>query len=148
MRAWWRPCNADSHVSAAISLFGASAAAALGYAAISALVAEKKTSKEDAKARRKIVERSTRRAKKLAEATGHIGKTTAVAITSAWVLAREGIASGWGTAPAAAALAAVSGLGRLVLDRHWSTDSAAGYCAGIALGCACAGAYEVTSRRI
>lgn len=198
-------------------LFGASAVATLGYALISKKVAGDETWNEDLKARRKIVDKSTRRAKKAAQKTHHIGKwytlvplglagglvlarygklaaaatiagaaiaapasssildrvmkwrkpppgkpnqdntsypsghaleTTAVSIASAWVLAREGIASPWPVAPVAVAASAISGLGRLVLDRHWSTDSAAGYCAGIALGCACAGAYESISRRI
>lgn len=77
--------------------------------------------------------------------SGHALETTAVAVTSAWVLARERVASGWIVAPVAVAAAAISGLGRLVLDRHWSTDSAAGYLAGLALGCAGAGVYELTS---
>jgi membrane-associated phospholipid phosphatase len=202
--------------SAAVSLFGASAAATIGYAAISTLVAGRKTSSEDAKARRKILKHSSRRAKKLAEATGHIGKwytlvplglaaggalawhgklaagatiaglsivapasssildrvmkwrkpppgkpnqsntsypsghaleTTAVSVAAAWILARERIASGFVVGPIAATLAAVSGLGRLVMDRHWTSDSAAGYCAGVALGCAGAGVYELTSSK-
>lgn len=202
--------------SAAIPLFGASATATLGYAAVSTLVARRKTSQKDGEARREIMKHSTKRARTLAEATGHIGKwymlvplallggaalaknrrwaaaatvagasiaaatisplldrvmkfrspppgkpktkqsfpsghaleTTTVGVAAAWVLAREGIVSGWVTVPVAVAASAISGLGRLILDRHWSTDSAAGYCAGLALGCACAGAYELGSRRI
>jgi membrane-associated phospholipid phosphatase len=203
--------------SRALPLFGASALATLGYAAISAQVAKNKTWDEDLKARQEVVERTTTRAKKAAQATHHIGKwywnaplglvagallasrgkraaaasiafvgiaapiakevldrvmkwrqpppgkpkqsdtsypsghaleTTAVGITTAWILAREGIARGWVVAPIAACAAAVSGLGRLVLDRHWSTDLVAGYCAGVALGCATAGAYELGSRRL
>lgn len=204
-------------VDSALAPFGAAAAATLGYAAISVQVARRKTSEEDAKARREILKLSSKRARTLAEATGHIGKwyttvplallgagllakdrrwaaaatvagaaigaavlspvldrvmkfrapppgkmdptaqsypsghaleTTAVSVAAAWVLAREGIVSGWALAPVAVAASAISGLGRLVLDRHWSTDSAAGYCAGLAFGCVCAGAYEVGSRRI
>jgi membrane-associated phospholipid phosphatase len=197
-----------------LPLFGASALATLGYAIISRQVAENKTWDEDLKAREKIVEHSTKDAKKAAQATHHIGKwytlvplglaaglalaskgkvvagatvaavsiaaptassvldrvmkwrkpppgkpnqentsypsghaleTTAVSVATAWILARERIATGWILGPLAAALAAISGLGRLVMDRHWTTDSAAGYCAGIALGCASAGVYEITS---
>jgi membrane-associated phospholipid phosphatase len=80
--------------------------------------------------------------------SGHALETTAVGFTTAWVLAREGVAKGWVVGPIAACAAAISGLGRLVLDRHWSTDLAAGYSAGLALGCFCAGAYELGSRRI
>lgn len=202
--------------SAAIPLFGASATATLGYAAVSTLVARRKTSQKDGEARREILKHSSKRARTLAEATGHIGKwymlvplallgggllaksrryaaaatiagasiavatispvldrvmkfrtpppgkertkqsfpsghaleTTTVSVAAAWVLAREGIAPAWVTAPLAVAASAISGLGRLVLDRHWVTDSAAGYCAGLALGCAWAGAYELCSRRL
>lgn len=202
--------------SAAIPLFGASATATLGYAAVSTLVARRKTSHEDGQARREILKHASKRARTLAEATGHIGKwytlvplallgagalarkrryaaaatiatasiaaaaispvldrvmkfrapppgkertkqsfpsghaleTTTVSVAAAWALAREGIVPGWVIAPVAIAASAISGLGRLVLDRHWSTDSAAGYCAGLALGCACAGAYELASRRL
>jgi membrane-associated phospholipid phosphatase len=77
--------------------------------------------------------------------SGHALETTAVGTTAAWVLAREGIASPWLLGPIAACAAAISGLGRLVLDRHWSTDLAAGYCAGLALACAGAGGYELAS---
>ena len=80
--------------------------------------------------------------------SGHALETTAVALTTAWVLTREGIVRGSVAAPIAMCAAAISGLGRLVLDRHWSTDLVAGYCAGLALGCASAGAYELGSRRL
>lgn len=201
--------------STAVGWLGASALATAGYAAMSTVVAKRKTSTEDRKARREILRHSTKRAKKLAEATGHIGKwytlvplalasaawlakeeryaaavtiagaalgaatlspvldrvmkfrqpppgkkdptaqsypsghaleTTSVFIPGAWVLAREGLVNPWIAAPVAVVASVVSGAGRLILDRHWSTDSAAGYCAGIALGSACAGLYEITSR--
>ncbi|WP_437721049.1 phosphatase PAP2 family protein [Sorangium sp. So ce861] len=77
--------------------------------------------------------------------SGHALETTAVAIAGGYVLVREGVAGPWITAPLALASAA-SGLGRLVLDRHWSTDSLGGYLAGVALGTACAGVYEATRR--
>lgn len=75
--------------------------------------------------------------------SGHALETTAVAITSAYVLAREHLAPSAAVAPIAALASAVSGIGRLLMDRHWTTDAVAGYLAGIALGCACAGAYEL-----
>ena len=75
--------------------------------------------------------------------SGHALETTAASLTSSWVLARERVAPTAATAPIAVVLSLVSGLGRLVLDRHWSTDSLAGYLAGIALGSACAGTYEL-----
>ncbi|WP_438022864.1 phosphatase PAP2 family protein [Sorangium sp. So ce233] len=75
--------------------------------------------------------------------SGHALETTAVAIAGGYVLVREQLAGPWVVAPLALASAA-SGVGRLVLDRHWSTDAVGGYLAGIALGTACAGAYELT----
>jgi membrane-associated phospholipid phosphatase len=76
--------------------------------------------------------------------SGHAFETTAVAIAAGYTLAREAVVPPFVAAPLAAAASLISGLGRLVLDRHWPTDSAAGYCAGIALGTACAGVYELT----
>ena len=75
--------------------------------------------------------------------SNHAMETTATSLTSSWVLARERVAPSAATAPLAVLASLVSGLGRLVLDRHWSTDSIAGYLAGIALGSACAGGYEL-----
>ena len=66
-----------------------------------------------------------------------------MSLVVAWILARERLAPRAVVAPAAVAASAISGVGRLILDRHWTTDSIAGYLAGIALGTACAGGYEV-----
>ena len=198
----------------ALGLFAVSAIAGAGHVLISLLVKRGKTRDEDIAARRRLREHRSKRAERLAEATGHIGKwythvpialvgaallarnrrfaasaaiagaslgaaaaspcldrihahrtppptkrkiepdaqsfpsghaleTTAATFTAAWVLAREGVAPGVAAAPVAVLASLVSGVGRLVLDRHWVTDSVAGYCAGIALGAACAGAYEI-----
>lgn len=78
--------------------------------------------------------------------SGHALETTTVSLVAAWILARERIAPASAVAPAAVAASAISGLGRLVLDRHWTTDSIAGYLAGIALGSACAAGYEAAAR--
>ena len=76
--------------------------------------------------------------------SGHALKTSAVAVTTSYVLLREGMAPGWSVAPfGAASLAA--GAGRLLLDRHWTSDVVGGYCAGIALGAAGAGIYELAA---
>ncbi len=199
-----------------LGLLATTAAATLGYLAITQLVQTGKTRRKDARARRKALRAATPRAKQIAGVTGHIGKwymhvplalggaallwrsdhreaaatlagssllaaagsplldrihelrkpppgkhdpnaqsfpsghaleTTAVSLVVAWILARERIAPRSVMAPAAVAASAVSGLGRLVLDRHWTTDSIAGYLAGIALGSACATGYEVARTR-
>jgi membrane-associated phospholipid phosphatase len=67
-----------------------------------------------------------------------------VAVATSYVLLREGLAPRWSVAPfGLASLAA--GAGRLVLDRHWTSDVIGGYCAGIALGATCAGVYELAA---
>jgi membrane-associated phospholipid phosphatase len=38
-----------------------------------------------------------------------------------------------------------AGAGRLLLDRHWTSDVIGGYCAGIALGATGAGLYELSA---
>jgi undecaprenyl-diphosphatase len=78
--------------------------------------------------------------------SGHAIETTSVALVAAWMLAREQIAPAFIVAPLALVASLISGLGRLALDRHWVSDSAAGYCAGVALGAACAGSFELTRR--
>lgn len=197
-----------------LGLFSTAAAAIGAYVLVSSAVERGKTRRDDAKARRKIVRHSSKRAKRLAETTGHIGKwythvpaaavgatalaltghgraaiavgsisaaaaaasrildrvhdhrtpppgklaidpdaqsypsghaleTTSVALASAWILAREQIVPAAIGFPIAALASVISGVGRLALDRHWMTDSAAGYCAGIALASTCAGVYEL-----
>jgi undecaprenyl-diphosphatase len=76
--------------------------------------------------------------------SGHAIETTSVAFVASWILAREQVAPGFVVAPLAIVVSLISGLGRLVLDRHWVSDSAAGYCAGIALRAACAGSCELS----
>jgi undecaprenyl-diphosphatase len=76
--------------------------------------------------------------------SGHAIETTSVAFVAAWILASERISPAFVVAPATVVISLISGLGRLVLDRHWVSDAAAGYCAGIALGAACAGTFELS----
>ena len=75
--------------------------------------------------------------------SGHAMETAAVALTSAYVLAREERADAWIAASAALALPVISGAGRLFLDRHWASDVAGGLLAGVSLAAACAAAYEL-----
>ncbi|HKY35782.1 MAG TPA: phosphatase PAP2 family protein [Polyangiaceae bacterium] len=76
--------------------------------------------------------------------SGHALQTSAVAVITSYVLLREGMAPRWFVAPAGLASLA-AGAGRLLLDRHWTSDVIGGYCAGIALGATGAGVYELTS---
>lgn len=76
--------------------------------------------------------------------SGHALQTSAVAVITSYVLLREGLAPRWFVAPAGLASLA-AGAGRLLLDRHWTSDVIGGYCAGVALGAAGAGVYELTS---
>src|SRR5829696_3773754 len=74
--------------------------------------------------------------------SGHSLETAAVALTTAWVLSREGRARPWLAAPAALAVPFLSGAGRVYLDRHWGTDVVAGWLAGTAVAAGCAAMYE------
>lgn len=74
--------------------------------------------------------------------SGHALQTSAVAVATSYVLLREGFAPRWLVAPfGLASLAA--GAGRLLLDRHWTSDVVGGYFAGVALGATSAGLYEL-----
>ena len=74
--------------------------------------------------------------------SGHSLETMAVGLTSAYVLAREGIVRPALAAPIGLALPVVSGAGRLYLDRHWGTDVVAGWLAGLSVAAVCAALYE------
>jgi membrane-associated phospholipid phosphatase len=75
--------------------------------------------------------------------SGHALQTSAMAIVSSYVTRRESIAAPpW--AASFGLLSLATGLSRLVLDRHWLSDVLGGYLAGIALGTASAGLYELS----
>jgi membrane-associated phospholipid phosphatase len=74
--------------------------------------------------------------------SGHALETAAVALTSSYVLAREGAVTAARSAAAAVALAAASGGGRVYLDRHWVSDSVGGYLLGVGIAAACGALYE------
>jgi len=78
--------------------------------------------------------------------SGHALQTSAVAITTSYVLAREGGGRGWASAPLLLGSLA-AGAGRLVLDRHWLSDVIGGYLAGVALGATSAACYELLESR-
>jgi undecaprenyl-diphosphatase len=74
--------------------------------------------------------------------SGHSLETAAVSMTTAYVLAREGRAHPVAATALGLLPSAMSGLGRLYLDRHWLTDVVAGWLAGISVATACAALYE------
>ncbi len=75
--------------------------------------------------------------------SGHANETSAVALTSAYVLAREELLPAAPAFIVAAALSIASAFGRLYLDRHWASDTAGGTLLGISIASACAAMYEV-----
>jgi undecaprenyl-diphosphatase len=77
--------------------------------------------------------------------SGHALQTSAMAITTGYVLYREGMGPRWTGAPLGLASLG-AGAGRLLLDRHWTSDLIGGYCAGVALGAAAAGMYELATQ--
>jgi undecaprenyl-diphosphatase len=77
--------------------------------------------------------------------SGHSLSTTAVGLTSAYILARRGHLRPEIVAPLALAIPVASGVGRVYLDRHWGTDVVAGWLAGLSVAAACAGVYEALS---
>jgi len=74
--------------------------------------------------------------------SGHALQASAMTLAVGYVMHRERLALPRWLLP----LGPVSlfvGAGRLLLDRHWTSDVLGGYCAGIALGAASAGLYEI-----
>lgn len=78
--------------------------------------------------------------------SGHALQTSALALTTAYVMHRERLAAPKWLA-SLGPLSLATGLGRLLLDRHWASDVLGGYCAGIALGAGSAGLYELSHGR-
>jgi undecaprenyl-diphosphatase len=74
--------------------------------------------------------------------SGHTTSSTAVALTTAYVLLRERLAPAAAVVPATLLLAGVVGASRAYLDEHWPTDVTAGWSAGLAVAAACALMYE------
>jgi undecaprenyl-diphosphatase len=79
--------------------------------------------------------------------SGHALQTGAVAWATAYVLAREGLATPGRVVPAALVIPGVSGLAKLWQDRHWFTDVLGGYLLGGAIAASSAAAYELARPR-
>ena len=78
--------------------------------------------------------------------SGHAFGPTAVGLSAAYVLAREGLARPGVAIPAALAVPAVTAGGRLIDEKHWASDIVGGYLGGFALAAACLAAYEAARR--
>jgi membrane-associated phospholipid phosphatase len=74
--------------------------------------------------------------------SGHTFGPGTVALASAYVLAREGLAPMAVALPAAVALPLVTAGGKLVEQQHWASDVAGGYLGALAVAGACCAAYE------
>lgn len=74
--------------------------------------------------------------------SGHAFGPAAIALSAAYVLAREGLAHPAAALPVAALLPLATAGGRVLQEKHWASDVLGGYLGGLALAAACAAAYE------
>jgi len=74
--------------------------------------------------------------------SGHTADSTAVLATGSWILVREGVVPARIAMPVAASIAITTGISRIALGWHWSTDVLGGWLTGIAVAAVCAGEYE------
>lgn len=74
--------------------------------------------------------------------SGHTADATAVLATGAYLLAREGILSPPVATSLAAALALGTGVSRVALGWHWSTDVVGGWITGVGVASMCMAEYD------
>jgi len=77
--------------------------------------------------------------------SGHTTDATAVLITGAFLLMHEGVVPASVALPAAAVLALVTGVSRVLLGWHWATDVLGGWLAGIFVAAGSVGLYQLLS---
>jgi undecaprenyl-diphosphatase len=137
---WWAYVPPSLITAGRLQRQGRSAAA--GTVAGTAMLAVLLPRVLDAWMKRRLPPPERREPSKQSYPSGHALQTSAMALTTSYVLLREGLAPRWSVAPLALASLA-AGAGRLLLDRHWTSDVLGGYLAGVALGASCAGVYEL-----
>lgn len=74
--------------------------------------------------------------------SGHTADATAVLATGAYLLVREGILSPPFATSLAAALALGTGVSRVALGWHWSTDVVGGWITGVGVASMCMAEYD------
>ena len=74
--------------------------------------------------------------------SGHAFRTTAVAMTTAYVIAREEVLPGGLVFPAASLASAVIGIARLVREKHLASDVLGGWAAGVTVASILLAGYE------
>ena len=79
--------------------------------------------------------------------SGHALRTSSLILTASYVLARETKLDAKIIGGSALALAAATGVDRVLLDRHWTTDVVAGWLGGLALAAIAGAGYEVSTRK-
>ncbi|HZI11307.1 MAG TPA: phosphatase PAP2 family protein [Myxococcus sp.] len=79
--------------------------------------------------------------------SGHTLQPTALALTAAYVLSREGLVPARAAVPVALAVPLVFGGIQLSGERHWLSDVAGGWLAGLTVAALCAALYDVLARR-
>jgi len=74
--------------------------------------------------------------------SGHTTDATAVLVTGAYLLVRQGLAVPSVVATAAVLLALGTGVSRVLLGWHWATDVLGGWIAGVGVAACASGLYE------